>query len=70
MPSSASGPSTSTGGQADVELDAAVLRRLQPKAYLQHFLDQGVRPDGRTPKDADARRVERGALSCIVRTCS
>lgn len=49
--------------QADasaVKMDAAVLRRLQPQAFLEHFLDDGVRPDGRNISEAERRRVETG----------
>ena len=36
---------------AELQLKAEVFRRLHPRAYLERFLAEGVRPDARTALD-------------------
>ena len=37
----------STSKAQDIDLQAETFRRLHPRAYLERFLNEGFRPDGR-----------------------
>lgn len=43
--------------------DAATFKRLSPAAYLQRFLDAGVRPDGRALDAARPQAISTGVVS-------
>jgi exosome complex component RRP43 len=39
---------TSESGTESQSLKASVFQRLHPRVYLERFLEEGVRPDGRS----------------------
>ena len=50
-----------TTDEAELQLRAEVYRRLHPRAYLERFLAEGVRPDGRTALDFRDVSINAGA---------
>ncbi|KAG8912449.1 hypothetical protein FRC02_005991, partial [Tulasnella sp. 418] len=44
-------------------MDAVIFQRLHPKAYLERFLAEGVRPDGRNPDVWRDLKVNVGSIS-------
>lgn len=40
--------SSSSPSQQTAILDASTFRRIQPRAYLERFLAESIRPDGRS----------------------
>jgi exosome complex component RRP43 len=42
-------PNTESNDDADSALKASVFQRLHPRVYLERFLAEKVRPDGRDP---------------------
>ena len=47
--STSNAPATTQGSQEAATLKALTFQRLHPKAYLERFLEEQVRPDGREP---------------------
>lgn len=61
--------STSSGTSAqDLDFQAETFRRLHPRAYLERFLAEGFRPDGREVGDWRDVSVNVGVYStyCVV----
>ena len=46
-------------------LDAQAFRRLYPELYLQRFLDDGIRPDGRTLGRARSCTIGLGTITSV-----
>lgn len=44
-------------------MDAALFQRFHPEEYYRRFLEGGVRPDGRGPRDRRKARLKRAAFS-------
>ncbi|THH05198.1 hypothetical protein EW145_g4970 [Phellinidium pouzarii] len=53
----------STSKSQDTTLQAEVFRRLHPRAYLERFLNEGFRPDGRETEDWRDVSVNVGSIS-------
>ena len=51
MSTLASSSTSSPLNAQDIELQAETFRRLHPRAYLERFLSEGFRPDGREIAD-------------------
>jgi hypothetical protein len=61
-------PSKTPASVDDDALKAATFQRLHPRLYLERFLAEGVRPDGRTTDDFRALAVNAGmdvSIFCI-----
>lgn len=48
---------------APTDLNALIFQRLHPKAYLERFLAEQVRPDGRQPSDSRHLFLTVGSIS-------
>lgn len=70
MASSIPGPSldqTPNLPQEDQDaLKAAVFQRLHPRVYLERFLQEDIRPDGRAPSEAREVSVNVGELRAVL----
>ncbi|KAG8852346.1 hypothetical protein FRB96_008692 [Tulasnella sp. 330] len=67
MATSSSGPnaqpSASHGSISSSALDASTFQRLHPRAYLERFLAEGIRPDGRESEEWRQVSVNVGSIS-------
>lgn len=58
---SSSSSSTAQTNEVELQARAEVFRRLHPRAYLERFLAEGVRPDARAPLDFRDVSINAGA---------
>ncbi|PAV21441.1 ribosomal S5 domain 2 [Pyrrhoderma noxium] len=63
MSTLASSSTSSSSNAQDIELQAETFRRLHPRAYLERFLSEGFRPDGREIADWRDVSVNVGSIS-------